>query len=446
MEKSMKFNKNKALVALSITMLLSTQTKPMGHDAELALQAPMAELSIVNPTLSEQAFNAFSTAKNFTLDSTKSLYGVALDNKALVAGVAGMGVGVLAYKKYPKSAIATGVTGSAVTAAALTSKYAPEAIEKGKELAVNAGNSVATFAKDAGNYMVEAGKSAGTFVVANAVEAVNFVAANTPEIVKNNLVPTAIVAGGAAFGAYKAYAPVKNAVKKTIASPAFGKTLAVAPAVAVTGMIAYHNQEAISNMAKEVVSSLSNGASAVKNADYAKYGQKAVDAVKPLGQFAMKQANKLRVNGARLVDAARNVDFKSMANNSKDFIANHKLAVGATVGTPAVLGAGYVIDKHVMPNLQDLAERRQVKKLAAHIANADDVVAVVNPEEVISVDSMTVKMDHSPVTQAEINAITSMLDKPAPITVTQMAARATTKPKPAKSVVEQTILPGQEAA
>lgn len=428
----MKFLKSKAVAVLSLTLLLSTQIKPMGHDAELALQAPMAQVPVeftVNPSLKEQALNKFSNVKSFTIDASKSLYGVALDNKALVAGVAGMGVGVLAYKKYPKSAIVTGVAGSAVTAAALTSKYAPEAIEKGKELAVNAGNSVANFAKDAGNYMVEAGKSVGTYVAANAVEAANFVAVNTPEIVKNNLVPSVLIAGGAAFGAYKAYAPVKNAAKKAIVSPAFGKTLAVAPAVAVSGMIAYHNKEAIANIAKEVVSSISNGASAVKNADYAKYGQMAVDAVKPVGQFAVKQFGKLKVNGARLVDAARNVDFKSMASSTGEFIKGHKVAAGVTVAVPTVLAAGYVADEYVMPNLSTVAERHAVAKFAEHITKADDIVAVMNPEEVLAVDSITIKVDRSP------------------ITVKQMAAKATAKPKPAsakvKSIVEQTILPGQ---
>lgn len=439
----MKFNKNKALIALSITMLLSTQTKPMGHDAELALQTPMAELPVVNPTLREQAFNAFSTAKNFTIDSSKSLYGVALDNKALVAGVAGMGVGVLAYKKYPKSAIATGVAGSAVTAAALTSKYAPEAIEKGKELAVNAGNSVATFAKDAGNYMVEAGKSMGTYVAANAVEAANFVAANTPEIVKNNPVPAVLIAGGAAFGAYKAYAPVKNAAKKAgnvIAQKAskvnVGKALAIATPVAVAGLIAYDNQEAIANMAKEVVSSISNGASAVKNAEYAKFGKTAVDTV---GQFAVKQANKLKVNGARLIDAAKNLDVKSMANSTGEFIKGHK-AVSASVAVPAVIGAGYVVDKYVMPQLQTLEEHRQAKLFAAHIAKSDDVVAIAYPESVIAVDSITQEVVE-PVYGPQPRPVN--MPKGSPLNL-----KAAAKPAPAQSkrIVELTILPGQEAA
>jgi hypothetical protein len=430
----MKFFKTKAVAALSIALLLSTQTKPMGYDAELALQAPMAQMpvEVVKPTLSQQAVNVFSKTANFTVDSSKSIYGAALDNKALVAGVVGIGAAGLAYKKYPKSAIATGVASSAVTAAALTSKYSPETVERVKNVAGIAGNYAATLAQGAGNYMLEAGKSAANFAVAH-----------TPEFVKEYPLPAALIGGAAVYGTYKAFTPAKNAVKKAANFTAqkaaqaashinVGKTLAVAPVVGMAGLIAYSNKEAIANMAKEVVSSISNGASAVKNADYAKYGQIAVDAVMPAGQFVANQASKLKVNGARLVNAARNLDVKAMANSTGEYIANHKAVIGGVTAVPVVLGSGYVADKYVLPNLSTLAERKQAKKLAARIANASDVVEVAHPKEVILVDSATVIVDHSPVTQAEVNAITSLLDKQ---TVKQVAAKAKAKPAPAQQKV-----------
>lgn len=377
----MKFLNSKAVAALSITLLLSTQAKGMGHDTELVLQTPMAQASVevIKPSLTKQAVNVFSKAKDVTFENGKELAGKALNSASKYAGAA-----------------------------------------------------------------VEAGRSAVAYVAAHTPDIVK----NIPSYVEGYEVPAVIGAGLVGYGVYKAYTPTKNAIKNAVSNPKVRAALALTPVVGVAGMVAYQNKEAISNMAKEVVNSISNGASAVKNADYAQYAQKAVTAVKPAGEFAGKQVAKLKINGARLVEAAKNVDYKGMASNAGQFIKDHKVAVGSVVAVPTVLGAGYVADKYVLPNLGSLAERKKAKEFAFKIANASDVVEVVNPEAVISVDDITKVVDHSPVTKAEVDSITSMLN---PITPAQLSERAKAKPAPAQPRVAKaqnpaaTILPGEAA-
>lgn len=408
----MKFVKTKAVAALSIVLLLSTQAKGMGHDTEAVLQTPMAQLpvEVVNPSLSEQARQMFSTAKNFTVDSSKSLYGAALDNKALTAGVVGLGAAGVARKKYPKTALATGVISSAVIAADLTGKYSPATLEKGKEVVANAANSVSTLAQGAGNYMLEAGKTAANFVAANSIEAGKFVAAHTPEFVKNvpsyvegYEVPAIMAAGLVGYGAYKAATPVKNAVKKA-AEAARPHAKKIAVGAAATGAVAaavYYNQDAIANFAKEAVSAVNN------------------HAVKPAGQFAANQYGKLKVNGARLVEAARNMDVKAMAKNTGEFMKNHKLAVG---GSAIVLGTAGYITKQVIDERRENKQYEDSKKAAS-----------VKPVKMTDLGDELRK---------------ASLLKPALISPREMSARAVSKPAPAqpKRIVEQTILPGQDAA
>ncbi len=361
----MKFLNSKAVAALSITLLLSTQAKGMGHDTELVLQTPMAQASVevIKPSLAKEAVNAFSKAKDV-------------------------------------------------------------AIETGKELAGKAYNLSSQYAGDA----VEAGRSAVAYVAAHTPDMVK----NIPSYVEGYEVPAMIGAGLVGYGLYKAYTPTKNAIKNAVSNPKVRTALALTPVVGVAGFAAYQNKEAISNMAKEVVNSLSNGVSAVKNADYAQYAQKAVDAVRPVGEFTAKQATKLKINGARLVEAAKNVDLKGMANNAGDFVKAHKVAVGSAVAVPTVLGAGYVADKYVLPNLGSLAERKKAKEFAFRIANAADVIEVAHPGAVIPVDAVT-----------KAKVVLNPVSKPAPakpkVTVLPVVEVAKGQ-NPA-----ETILPGQVA-
>lgn len=370
----MKFLNSKAVAALSITLLLSTQAKGMGHDTELVLQTPMAQASVevIKPSLAKEAVNAFSKAKDVAIENGKDLAGKAYASASQYAGAA-----------------------------------------------------------------VEAGRSAVAYVAAHTPDMVK----NIPSYVEGYEVPAMIGAGLVGYGVYKAYTPTKNAIKNAVSNPKVRTALALTPVVGVAGFAAYQNKEAISNMAKEVVNSLSNGVSAVKNADYAQYAQKAVDAVRPVGEFTAKQATKLKINGARLVEAAKNVDLKGMANNAGDFVKAHKVVVGSAVAVPTVLGAGYVADKYVLPNLGSLAERKKAKEFAFKIANAADVIEVAHPEAVIPVDVITKTVDHSPVTQAEVDAITSRLNKVSPA---QLSARAVAKPAAAAKKV--TVLPVVEVA
>lgn len=339
----MKFVKTKAIAALSITLLLSTQAKGMGHDIELAAQIPMAQLpveEVVKSSLANQARDTFSKAASAAVDFSKSAYGVA---------------------------------------------------------------------QGAGSYLVKAGTEAGTSVA-------QVVASHTPELVKE-YPGAALIAGGlAAYGAYKAYEPAKNGAKKaaqlatqavvnttqTVVNNA-GKIAVVGSVAGVAGLVAYHNQDAIVNFAKDAVS-------AVSNVEYAKYGNAAVETVKPAGQFAVKQVAKLKINGARLVEAARNMDVSAMAKDAREYIVNHKAVIGGSAAVAGAVATGVVANKVVKA------------RKAAHVkGNLVKAAANVQPKVMVPMTEVG----------AELKAAATL--KPYRITPAQLSARAVSKPAPAKA-------------
>lgn len=399
----MKFFKTK-LAALSITLLLSAQAKGMALDEANVLQMPMAEAPIAQPTLNQQAREAFSKGFNIVVDGSKSMYGTAMDNKTLVAAGTGLVAAGVVAKKYPKTAIAAGVVSSAAIATDLTGKYSPETIEKGKELAGNAVNSVATFAQGAGNYVVEAGKSAANFVAAHTPEFVK----NVPSYVEGYEVPAMIGAGLVGYGAYKAYTPAKNAAKKAVAAARpHAKKIAVGTAVTgVAAAVAYQNQETIANFAKAAVDTV----------------------VKPTTEFVGKQAAKLKVNGARLVEAAMKVDVKGMAKDAGQFLNAHKYEI---VGTGAIAaGTGYAIKRAV--------DKVNQKKSFAALNKA---AASVNPKVMVPMTDLGDELRKA--------SVLRRVDVK-PISPRELSARAVSKPAPARLPVKevvtnpaQVVLPGQ---
>lgn len=202
-------------------------------------------------------------------------------------------------------AVKTAAVVAPVAAAAATVKYAPEAVEAAKDAVINAGQTVINAGVNAYKVAVDAGSVA-----------VNTIAEHTPEIVKENselIIPSVAVGG---FIAHKSAGAVKNGAIKAgqaVANNA-GKIAVAGMAAGTAAVIAYDNQEVIAAMAKDAVA-------AVKNADYAQYGQKAVNAVKPVGKLAAKQAAKFKVAAAGMVKAVHDFDYKKMAENAGKWLA-----------------------------------------------------------------------------------------------------------------------------
>lgn len=555
----MKFNKNKAIAALSLALLLSTQTKPMGadfgidagDDIQLTLTEDMKQ------TLAQQAkqafaqhsktaVNALGIAKDASVEAAKSVYNAYMTNPGLYTGIgAGVaGAGLLAYKK-PHVAGGIAAAGIAAGQGYLIAKDNPELVEAGKNAAINAGKAVYNYAaanapvvynaltnnavadyikenpeyvipaaiagafgtyyayapvkrgaKAVGNKVAQAAKvvapyaakaavvaapvaavaavakyspetlvaakdaaiNAGNAVVEAGKSVANTVVENTPEFVKENsqmIIPTVAVGG---FVAAKSAGPVKRGVTKAAQAiaPHTGKIVAAGMVAGAAGLVAYDNQEAIVAGKDAAVAMGKDIVASVMNVDYAQYGKHAVEGTHA---FAINNANKLRFTGTRVINAARNLDYKKMAENAGKYLAEqgrqviadakqHKIAAGATVGVTAAGSAlaGYVAykanDAKATPvgledvrNLyEDASEVVHVKtdkntskaiKSAAEQFKLNQVAQAV--ESLPSVESVTTVVDCSPVSEAEVKAITAVLDPVEvvnPINNTQVESKA----------------------
>lgn len=210
-----------------------------------------------------------------------------------------------AAKTVAPYAVKTAAVVAPVAAVAAVAKYSPETLVVAKNAAIKAGQTVINAGVNAGQAAVDAG-----FV------ALNTIVENTPEVIKQNpelIIPSVAVSG---FIAHKSAGAVKNGARKVgqaVANNA-GKIAVAGMAAGTAAVIAYDNQEVISAMAKDAVA-------AVKNADYAHYGQKAVNTVKPVGKFAAKQAAKFKVTAAGMVKAVHEFDYKKMAENAGKWLA-----------------------------------------------------------------------------------------------------------------------------
>lgn len=518
----MKFNKNKAIAALSIALLLSTQTKPMG--ADFGIDAEEINQSV---TLSQQAQQAFSTgvkstvnalgiATNASVEAGKSAYNAYMTNPGLYTGIgAGVaGAGLFAYKK-PQVAGKIATVAIPATMAGFIAKDNPEIVQAGKNAAINAGKAVYNYAaqnapmvynaltnnavtdyikenpeyvipaaiagafgtyyayapvkrgaKAVGKKVAQAAKvvapyAAKTALVAAPVAAVaavakyspetlvaakdaainagnsvldagkvaaNVVSENTPDFVKNQPVLTVIGTGAAVVTANKLAAPVKRGVTKAAqaVAPHTGKIVTAGMIAGAAGLIAYDNQETIAAMAKDAVA-------AVVNADYATYGQKALDAtVRPAGRFMAKQAS----NGANLVRSAYKLDYKKMAQNAGKYLADKKQVATAllsevnmpsvnvnskaVIGTAAVVGVastGYALNETVKAlNYVSEIERLPV---ADNVMDINEVTVpvveqVMKSEEPIVVESYAPMQVEQPKVEAKKKVTFAPVSKPAP--------------------------------
>ena len=573
----MKFFKTKAVAALSLSLLLSTQVKPMG--ADFGIDAG----DEIKLSLSEQAKQAFQSAGQKAADAASSAYQAAAPyatnalgmtvntgktiaaNPALSAGIAAgiTGAGVLAYKK-PHVAGGIATAGIALGTAGLIANDNPELVKAGKDAAINAGKAVYNYAaqnapvvynaltnnavtnyisqnpeivvpavlagtaatyygytpaknavKAAGKKVAKTAKAVAPYAakaavavspvvaavavakyspetveaVGNAVfNAANVVAENTPEFIKENQGLTLIGAGAAGYAASQAYAPVKRSVAKVARKAAeaaapyadkaaqvvvnnAGKIAAAGTVAGVAGLMVYDNQEAIVAGKDAAIAMAKDTVNAIANVEYAQYSKNAVNAAKPAGAFVARQASKLKVNGARMVNAARNLDYKKMAENAGKYLADKTQAAkamvpsvnvnsNAVIGSAAVAGSaatGYGIYKAVKAHkaknasevgLEDIhnlfdetVKYKTDKNTAQAIRSAAEQFKLVDQvvqsfENTPSVDSMTIIDDRSPVTEAEVKAITAILDPVEPVkSVEAVIAKVEEVTEPVKSRV-----------
>lgn len=449
----MKFFKTKAVAALSITLLLSTQAKGMG--ADFGIDAEDVEISTpVNMALTKteqfqqalkNGYDQISTSTGDLLkgaaENSKFAYDAVMANKSMSAGV-GLGIigaGALAYKK-PQLAGKIATVAIPATMVGYIAKDNPELVKAGKEAVVNAAevaynagkaavnyaansvigsyiqennlvvptiiggtalaagaykaypavkrgvaraaNAVAPYAKKAAKVVVpvaaaaavakyspetvEAVKdalvNAGTVLVDAGSVVANKVSEATPNFVKENtqmIIPTVAVGG---FVAAKTAGPVKRAVVKTAQGAAkvagqaaqgvanvagkvnVGKTIAYVAPVAAVGLVAYDNQDRIKEIAQNVAEKV-----------VANVTETAVPAVK--------------VNFARIVNAARDYDYNKMA----EFFTEHQAVVKGSAGVAGTVATGYGIYRKVKP-----AKRPVVQEVDAEdvVQNADNTIAI----------------------------------------------------------------------
>ncbi|GMU19516.1 MAG: hypothetical protein AMXMBFR12_07080 [Candidatus Babeliales bacterium] len=342
-------------------------------------------------------------------------------------------------------AVKTAAVVAPVAAAAATVKYAPEAVEAAKDAVINAGQTVINAGVNAYKVAVDAGSVA-----------VNTIAEHTPEIVKENselIIPSVAVGG---FIAHKSAGAVKNGAIKAgqaVANNA-GKIAVAGMAAGTAAVIAYDNQEVIAAMAKDAVA-------AVKNADYAQYSQKAVNAVKPVGKLAAKQAAKFKVAAAGMVKAVHDFDYKKMAENAGKWLAQKGQIVSTQMPAVNVNSTAAIASASAV----GVAATGYGVYETAKIMNANSDQANRLPEttnELINVDSITVPVTEGGSQNQEPVILQSYVPDIHAPAKKKVVLVPVTKPAPARPkgtskqelpvIVEeqntllQVVLPGQDKA
>ncbi len=442
----MKFVNYKTVAALSIALLLSTQIKPMGHDTEQVLQAPMADAveAVQVPTLAQKTGQALANGYKAVQPKVVNALGITKDAIAsqiaahpyMYAGAAAAGsAAIFAYKKPQAAKKAAIVVTPPVALAGLVAYDNKETLTKVAQDATEVGRTVAKAVQDfdykntavnVGNAVVNFGKTAASVVANNAGKAVNYAVEKTPvvvdavrnaaakltvENVKEQIrqhpyitaATAAVVATPVvAYAGYKARKPLKRIAGKAgraVANAAgtaanavannAGKAVAVAAPVALAGLVAYDNSEVIAQVAQ-------GAAVVVKNANS--------EALKIAANFYAKASE--RLGNSRLAK----LDYKKMAQSAGNFLDNRNGEIALTGMTVGVAG---VVAKNAHTDYKANQVKKALEKAAAK--------AIVKVGIVKSMVPMT-----------EIGDELKGALKPLVITPAQVSAMAKTKPAPAR--------------